>query len=135
MSRGSSKLWTDEDMAKLKELLAAGADRNDIAEQMGRTVGAIYQKMWRHGLLPQSEEVWPKERIAELLRLHKLGHSRSEIGKLMGTTKNAIIAKLNRLGITETGASLTQLRYWGGKIGSQRSVVARRKRKQLEMSE
>jgi hypothetical protein len=135
MSRGPSKLWTDEDMAKLKELLAEGVDRNEISEQMGRTVGAVYQKMWRHDLLPEIETVWPEARIAELKRLHKLGHSRSEIGKMMGTTKNAIIAKLNRLGITETGASLTQLRYWGGKIGSQRSVVARRKRKQLEMSE
>ena len=43
--------WTEEDFARLRELLSAGQAIPEVAKAMGRSQEAVRNKAWQRGLL------------------------------------------------------------------------------------
>ena len=48
--------WTPSDLKKLKSLVAKGTPRADIAQVLGRTVSAVYQRI-------VTEQMSPRRRV------------------------------------------------------------------------
>lgn len=44
MKNNKGKIWTSNDVSKLKELAKKGTDTPDIAKELGRTEDTIYTK-------------------------------------------------------------------------------------------
>lgn len=55
--------WTEEDMAKLRELAASGKKYPQIAKELGRTVGAVRAKVFAHKIIVYGAEKreWTEE--------------------------------------------------------------------------
>lgn len=57
------RVWTEEDMAKLRELAASGKSYDEIAQEMGRTVAAIRARTFTYKIIVFGAEkrIWTPE--------------------------------------------------------------------------
>jgi hypothetical protein len=92
--------WTGAQLAKLRQMYAAGVPRAEIARATGRTVCAIDAQVDAHGLhRKQPPRFWTPARDAELRRLHATGALLREIGVVFGRSRQAITERTRRLGL------------------------------------
>ena len=56
--------WTDELIAELTDMLAAGRSIPEIAAEMGRSQEAVRGKAWKHGLLSPKKRSDQDERLS-----------------------------------------------------------------------
>jgi hypothetical protein len=99
--------WTPEENDRLRELLAQGRTREQIAEVLGRTASAVGRRRVRMNIKSRLNPFpWTEEATADLKRLW-LEETKSatavavELGEKYNhpLTRNAIIGKVDRLGI------------------------------------
>lgn len=92
--------WTGAQVAKLRELYAAGVSRPEMAKALGRTVCAIDAQVDARQLHRKPiARFWTPARVAELRRLHAAGMLLREIGALLGVSRQSITNRAKRLGL------------------------------------
>lgn len=94
--------WSDEEVQALRSLVAAGADRSEIAAALGIDYARVRQKIRNLRLnvpRPCSTNQWPESDFRRLKDLAKSNLSAAEIGKRIGRSKCAVIGKAHRTGV------------------------------------
>lgn len=94
--KNGSEEWLPEHFSMLKEMQSRGCTASDIAEEMGRTIGAICNASYRLG-------IWFRNRWSA----DEIRHLRSNYGKekvevmaiILGRTPGAIISRAKKLGL------------------------------------
>lgn len=90
--------WTDDKVARLKEMHARRCSTADIAEAVGTTRNAVIGKTSRLGIsIERVMTKWPPERVNVLKDLWAAGRSATQIGKVLGITRKSITQKALRL--------------------------------------
>ena len=104
------EVWTDSELAQLRELMGAGVRHRLIADILGRTYCAVVNKAKKSGIKHASPYKnrecsgrWTMEETSILLECHKEGLSAEESArKIPGKSRNAILGKIHRLGLSNT---------------------------------
>jgi DNA-binding CsgD family transcriptional regulator len=94
----SGKKWTEEEIAKLKELASKGYNYIEIAKVLGRSVHSVRIKARQLGIRKQTRKLWTKEeeeRLKELLKRYSL----SEIARILDRTRSSVASKVWELGL------------------------------------
>lgn len=96
--------WTAQEKEAFAALLGSGASGALIAEQLGRTLRAVWSKTKALGLSSARpigggvESAFWRENGDKALEMADAGIPTSEIGRRLGCTKNAVIGRLSREG-------------------------------------
>lgn len=106
------KVWTDDQMATLRQMHAAGHLHEEIAARIGMTRAAVTAKVKRlvDTVLVRRRkprELWTDEKIVEMKRLLARGLTRQAIADEMGISRGAISGKLDRLGLFSSGSRIS----------------------------
>lgn len=88
--------WLDDELARLRELVAANVGNVEIAKALGRSVLSVKSKINRLGMPARIkiQKAWPPEETAQLLRLRdecRLGWN--EIAKRLGRPSGTCYSK------------------------------------------
>ena len=96
-SRRPHKTWSEEEYAKLAELMAKGYDAGDIDVELGkkpRTVSAFRNKLFGKQKHPSA---WSQEEKALLVNLRHEGYSAGDIALLLGRSEKSVSHKIRKL--------------------------------------
>lgn len=98
---GRKKTWTEQEETRLLELKAEGKSNLELADMLGRTIGAISGKLNELHESRQKVAVrWSNEEVERLKRLRSEGKTVVEIALDMGRSPVSVEHKLYRLGQT-----------------------------------
>jgi len=100
----AGKAWTDDEDEFLRSNYSQ-LTAKQIANQLGRTAGGVYQRCKSIGLSQERSTEIINDRDQEIRRLHQLGWSASEMESIVGITLRAINHRLNVLGLKPHGRS------------------------------
>lgn len=97
--------WTDEQVEKLHDLCLRHIPYDEIAEELGRTEGAVRVKIAKMGWGQKTPGPkkgkpmprWTSERTEELITMVRNGHSPKEAALRFGVTDGAIYHKIAKL--------------------------------------
>lgn len=98
---GRKKTWTEQEETRLLELKAEGKSNLELADMLGRTIGAISSKL--NELHESRQKVvarWSNEEVERLKRLRSEGKTVAAIALDMGRSPVSVEHKLYRLGQT-----------------------------------
>jgi hypothetical protein len=91
--------FSDTDVTKLRDMLAADEPWPAIAEALGRTLLSVRDKARRCGFKrPAKAEFWTQERWAECIRMLQTGWLIPEIAERLGCTVHAVHYRLDAHG-------------------------------------
>jgi len=90
------ELITPEEEARIRELRAQGQEYRQIAEQMHRSVTAVWRTVRRE--YPPLRRAITQERLRDALLLRRMGLTEVEIGRRLGVSKAMVSVLLHRAG-------------------------------------
>jgi len=92
--------WSKHDDKQLLKMVRQGASREEIAQSLGRTPGAISfrkHKIRAHEAVETDPTLWSESDIRVLLRMTEEGASAKEIGDALGRTRSSVLTKRSHL--------------------------------------
>ena len=93
------RLYTKEEVEKIKQWRSEGCTMKEIAERLDRSVGSICSVCERLSVprsrVMKSEMKWSKERINTLCAHYERGDSRKHLAEEFGVTENTISVVLS----------------------------------------
>jgi len=94
-------LWTSEEVETLRKMYADGATYRDVAEKLGRTHSAVWEKARKIGISKRENtgHLWSESEVAELIKLAEAGVHGEAISRRLGRTRHAVNKKAAKLGI------------------------------------
>lgn len=95
-----SKLWTEDDLAKLAELKQCNTSVEEIAKILNRTKKAVYHKISLLGL-SKKVDYWSDSEIAKLKDMLSCGKTPRIISTELGRTVSSIHTKISDLGLSK----------------------------------
>ena len=95
-------LWSEEELKLLKRLYKKKKAR-EIAEQTGRTIGALREKAQRLGLQKNPFRFWSKKDLDILKKLYPT-EKLQVIAKKLGRSTDTVSAKARKLGLRKRNA-------------------------------
>lgn len=93
-------IWTDEQDALLRKLRADRVPAPKIAEQLGRTVGAVYAHCRVIDELVMDRKPWSDDEIERLRVAYGGDQFVREIAAVLGRSEGSVNSKLKELGLT-----------------------------------
>ncbi len=90
------ELITPEEEARIRELRAQGLEYRQIAEQIHRSVTAVWRTVRRE--YPPLRRAITTERLRDALLLRRMGLTEEEIGRRLGLSKAMVSVLLHRAG-------------------------------------
>ena len=99
LAPGRAPKWTRAELARLREMRAAGATYEVVAERLGRTGYAVKQRAHKIGIArpaPAWRRPWTADDDATLLRLVGSGLPWLDIGREMGRSDGSCAARWSR---------------------------------------
>ena len=97
----SSSAWTDDEIATIKALHAAGMTADDIADHLpGRSGHAVHHKLYKIGLKPHRSHGKRKVKLDkdEVRRMFERGMSVDDVVRATGAGKGAVRGMHHRMG-------------------------------------
>lgn len=91
--------WTQDEDARLAEMLRSGMCVRDAAEQLGRTKSSVYQRVKKAGLANPLKRGWEQWEVDQLREAVASGLSVKEIAGRMGRTVYSVYTKMSLLGL------------------------------------
>lgn len=91
--------YTKEELDKMREMVERGCSRQEIADALGRGVGAVTQQIRRIGACDSERKPWSEEELEALSKMRAEGMSAIEIGKVLGRTGDAVANKVRNMHI------------------------------------
>lgn len=101
--------WSEADLRKLKDMVANRKSQAEIANELGRTEGAVRAKLAREGLSHSSPKFW-RGRDFKAIQDGAENKSDAELASELGRTKSAVIHHRNFLGINRVAMAEQRLR-------------------------
>lgn len=100
LKKEDAKVWTDEEIIKLKEL-SKTKKLSEIVSELNRTSASIKYQAQRLGLsIKTDRKNWTEEEYKQLEKLTMIDKkSPKEIAEIMGRSEDSIIIKINRRGL------------------------------------
>lgn len=92
--------WDQDDIAKLRDLVAAGKNALEISALMGRTYGAVRSKCRDLHIKILKVSMWTPWKERKLEELVSQKKSASQIGEVLNTSRCSVISKVHRMGLT-----------------------------------
>lgn len=110
--------WTKCDDDYLKELKEAGCKPNVIAFHLGRTVSAVYLRLWK---LRLTNGRWTEEEDETVREMREDGSTAAEIADILGRSKYSVYMRIHKLKIPKARSSLLYkwlpiIKDWKGSI-------------------
>lgn len=90
----NSAEWPPEKVEELLKLYNEGKTAREIAEMMGRSIGAVQRKLERTAARKQM--VWTPQKVETLNELLKDGLTNAQIARIMNTSKRSIESAMSR---------------------------------------
>lgn len=99
--RGRGRIWTDKDVAILKELYPE-CPLPEIAQRLGRSVAAITGKAHSLGIKRKSwcDKLWTAEEVRLLRELYPTHEDLRDIAEKIGRSPAMVRAKAYNIGLT-----------------------------------
>lgn len=98
----STKIYTDELLAKIQVMLDEGADLPAIATEFSLKVTGLHSILAKKGMIAKSTKArfWTEERVDEFVGFVEACTARDAIAEIMGTTVAVIGKQAKALGLT-----------------------------------
>ena len=84
------KFWSDEDVAQLRELVAAGTPYGDMAKVFGCTYDAVEAKARSLGIAYPRQERWSPEEVEQIRVWLEAGWSVTDIAHALGVSRGSV---------------------------------------------